>query len=490
MKSLLIIASSLMFCLSSISAAENKKIIKIPIKRASSAIIHNRFNKRATNNAALINASGKEYLLEVGVGTPPQIFNLTMDTGSADFWVPSTACPTTMCPHTRFNSDKSSSFKPLTEQLNIEYGIGAAKGIYGVDAVTVGSASLPNQVIGLVSNTNNILSDTDVHNSNGIIGLGFPGLSMKSGEKPGHFVMGLYESKVISEPIFSVFLNSQFVYGKSGEIALGGTDTTKHNTKDLQYAPVVSYDVSTYYVAANLGANATKTGSLLYWAVPGQGFSTSTGYKTPKSSLQSYILDTGTTLTYVPAAIAKSIVMSVTANAKTTTFDAINGVYRVSCSLYKKTNITVSFMISTSASTASTTPITVTIPVSELVIPLDDELTPETSQSCMFGIAPSPDGLELSTTETWIIGEATLRSIYSVYDLKENRVGFAKLSNGSANTNSTGDNASNVNPSGDSAGKDDKLQEDSSSGQDSSSSTLTPSTFMAAVLSIIMLYYL
>lgn len=81
MKSLLIIASSLMLCLSGVSAAEDKKIIKIPIKRASSAIIHNRFNKRATNNAALINASGKEYLLEVGVGTPPQIFNLTMDTG-------------------------------------------------------------------------------------------------------------------------------------------------------------------------------------------------------------------------------------------------------------------------------------------------------------------------------------------------------------------------------------------------------------------------
>lgn len=392
-----------------------------------------------------------------------------------------------MCPHARFNNQTSSSFKPLSEQLAIEYGIGSAKGVYGMDAVTIGPATMINQTIGLVSDTVNILIEDDVYSSNGIIGLGFPGLSMKSGVKPGHFVTGLYQSKVISEPIFSIFLNSQFAYGKSGEIILGGTDTTKYNVKDLQYVPVISYDVSAYNIAPNLGSNSTKNGTHLYWSVPGQGVSTSTGYKSPSTVLQAYILDTGTTLTYVPAAIAKSIAMSVTSNAKTTVLDTINGAYRVSCSLAKNTDITVQFMMSSSSSTVSTTPTTIIIPISELVIPADDALTPETSTSCIFGIAPLPAGYELTSGETWIIGEATLRSIYSVYDLKEHRVGLAKLSITAATTKNTTTNA--ITPTSN-VGND----EDGSSLSDdtyiSSSSTVAPSSWMAIILSITALYYL
>lgn len=397
-----------------------------------------------------------------------------------------------MCPHTRFNSAKSTSFKTSTTKLDIEYGTGTAKGVYGTDIVTVGSLSVKSQVIGLVSDTASILVESDVHRANGILGLGFPDLSTKTGQKPGHFVMNLYQEKLISDPVFSVFLNSQFVYGKSGEIFLGGLDTTRHNPKDLKYAPVVNYDVSAYYIAPNLDSNATKSGTYLYWAVPGQGFETSTGYKTPKSALQPYILDTGTTLTYVPAAVAKGIVMSVTANAKTTTYDEFSGVYRVSCSLYKKKGTTVSFFVSSSASTASTTPITVTVPVSELVIPMDDELTPETSQSCMFGIAPSPPGLDLTTADTWILGEVVLRSIYSVYDLKENRVGFAKLSSGSAtgNGNTTTNDNNNNGVSGRNPKDEDSSSAKSSEEETSSATTLIPSTSIAIVLSVIMMYYL
>lgn len=80
MKSLFLVASSLILCLSGISAIEDKKTIRIPIKRANTPVTQNKYNKRATTEP-LINAGGLEYLIEVGVGSPPQIFNLTMDTG-------------------------------------------------------------------------------------------------------------------------------------------------------------------------------------------------------------------------------------------------------------------------------------------------------------------------------------------------------------------------------------------------------------------------
>ncbi|KAK4512495.1 uncharacterized protein ATC70_003196 [Mucor velutinosus] len=426
-------------------------LLRLPIKRKENIIAttrhHSKLRKRANNSVSLYNANGKEYLIEIGIGTPPQFFNVTLDTGSADCWVPAQTCPTSMCPHTRFNNQKSTSFKPLSQQLAISYGVGSAKGTYAAETLTLGSAdgvALSNFTVGLVSNTNNILmasmaEDGDSAPSNGIFGLGYPNLSMKTGEKPGHFVMGLYQAKAISEPIFSIFLNSQSAYGSTGEMLLGGMDNSKY-TGQMQYAPVISYDVSTYMVSPNLGANMTSREansqeSHLYWAVPGQGVETSGGYKQNSKTLQGYILDTGTTLTYVPPSVAKSVVMSVTQNAKTTQLDAINGVYRVSCSTAKQTG-SVSFLVSSSPATASTSPISIQVPIADLVIPLDDARTAATSKSCMFGIAPSPVGLDLTSGETWILGESTLRSLYTVYDLKENRVGFAKLANGNS-TNAT-----------------------------------------------------
>lgn len=391
-----------------------------------------------------------------------------------------------MCPHTRFNNETSSTFNQISGKLSIEYGIGSAKGVYGSDAVTIGSATMNNQTIGLVSNTTNILAENDDYNSNGILGLAFPDLSTKSGTKPGHLVTNLYQSNVISEPVFSIFLNSQFKYGRSGEIVLGGTDTTKYNANDLHYLPVVSYDVSAYDIVPNLGTNSTRNGTHLYWAVPGQGVSTSTGYESPSNVLRDYILDTGTTLTYVPADIAKGIAMSVTSNAKTTVLDTVNGAYRVNCNLAKNSNATVQFMMSSSASTVSTTPITITIPLSELIVPVD-ALTPETSTSCIFGIAPLPTSYELTSGESWIIGEATLRSVYSVYDLRLNRVGLAKLSVVSNKTNTT--DTIDASPNTVSV-KDDDAALQADDNNTSSSSNTAPYPWMIIVLSMTVLCYL
>ncbi|CAO0801695.1 unnamed protein product [Mucor circinelloides] len=507
------IYSAIVLVLNSAAAKETDsphQLLRIPIKRKENIAVSahkHKLGKRANNDISLYNANGKEYLIEIGIGSPPQFFNVTLDTGSADFWVPAQTCPTSMCPHARFNHQKSTSFKPLSQQLDISYGVGSAKGTYATETLTLGSAdgvALSNFTVGLVSNTNNILmasqaEDGDSAPSNGIFGLGYPNLSMKTGEKPGHFVMGLYQAKTISEPIFSIFLNSQSAYGNTGEMLMGGIDSSKF-TGQMQYAPVISYDVSTYVISPNLGANITSKEansqeSHLYWAVPGQGVETSSGYKHNSKTLQGFIMDTGTTLTYVPPSVAKSIVMSVTQNAKTTQLDAINGVYRVSCSTAKQTG-SVSFLISTSPATTSTSPISVQVPISDLVIPLDDARTAATSKSCMFGIAPSPVGLDLTSGETWILGESTLRSLYTVYDLKENRVGFAKLANGNS-TNATGtandamttpvSNSKSSSSSTGSTAADDTLQQ-----QESAASSLQlampPAIIMMMLITMMLMY--
>lgn len=66
---------------------EENKILRIPISRRSSNNNQQQQNRKlkqrgtTTSSASLYNANGKEYLIQVGVGSPPQYFNVTLDTG-------------------------------------------------------------------------------------------------------------------------------------------------------------------------------------------------------------------------------------------------------------------------------------------------------------------------------------------------------------------------------------------------------------------------
>ncbi|KAI9488759.1 aspartic peptidase domain-containing protein [Zychaea mexicana] len=371
--------------------------------------------------ASLYNAFGREYLIEVGVGTPAQMFNLTLDTGSAELWIPSTACPATSCPYDRFDSSKSSTFEATVQSFSIEYGVGTAEGTYGVDTVTVGTAKVDKQTIGLASNSGNILGIVSSgEQSNGILGLGFGGLNTARGasnDEPFPFNL----ASTLNDPVFSIFLNSHFSFGVSGEIMFGGIDTSKH-TGDIQYVPVVNYDTTNYLVSPNVGADGKKSGTNLYWSVAGQGVKANS-YSKSLPSVQAFILDTGTTLTMIPKTYAEGILGAVTGSTSKYSWDELNGVYRIDCS-FKTSTDKVEFQISTATDSASTSPVTISTPVSEMIIPLDSDYI-DSATSCMFGITASSSGL--TAGESWIIGEASLRSMYSVYDMKNNRVGLAPV---------------------------------------------------------------
>ncbi|KAI9486132.1 MAG: aspartic peptidase domain-containing protein [Benjaminiella poitrasii] len=427
MKLLSSFLTTFLFVLHTCIVSANDKVIKIPIHQRTQTHNNNAINKRASTTGTngnmtvpLFNAFGKEYLIEIGVGNPPQYFNVTMDTGSADFWIPKSTCPTTACPHSRFDASRSTTYTALSETLSIVYGLGSCSGHYARETITFdNSLALANFTLGLATETKDILriesSNTSV-TSNGIFGLGQPGLSIKTGNKPTHLVQALYNARQIPSPTFSIFLNSQ--HGLRSELVLGGVDSARVGS-EIQYAPIVTYDVSQYYVLPNLGLNATKpvaanNATRLYWAVPGQGVKIAGRSFTNNSTLlQSYIFDSGTTLTYVPDAVAKSIVESFTSDY---IWDAINQVYLVDCSQQQQGHV--EFLISTSLESSSSAPIVLSVPFSELVVSIDN--------TCMFGIAPS-GGYQLTTGETWILGESTLRSFYTVYDLGRHQMGFAKL---------------------------------------------------------------
>lgn len=107
----------------------NHQLVKI------NRIPHKNFNKNAEKNESYkiqqidqpVTFKMKTFLtfqnyLEVQVGNPPQNVSLVFDTGSSDVVITSTKCNSFACWFkTKYNSEKSSSYKDLNETVVISY---------------------------------------------------------------------------------------------------------------------------------------------------------------------------------------------------------------------------------------------------------------------------------------------------------------------------------------------------------------------------------
>lgn len=355
---------------------------------------------------------------------------LTICHHSADTWVPNSKCPATVCPLAKFDEAASSTFKPLDEAFNITYGIGNVGGQYGLDTMTIGGAAVLQQQFGLVTQATDIYSsnsatgvDDKPGDHNGILGLGFPPLTQSSknglqGYNP--FVFNLVSQKIIKEPVFSIFLNGIFEAGWSGEIIFGGVDNTKF-AGDMTYLPVAAVRTNTQSSAS---ASITTTNNYYFWMVFAQGVAVKnspTGvnpkYKLPQ--IGSYILDTGTTLTYLPTQVATEVITGFVGKDKFV-LDKAENIFVVNCS--DAINNPAQFELHMSQTDKPMDkPITLSVPASQLFLPIDGT-TMENSKKCYFGIAPTTRNIG---PNMYLIGETVLRSAYMVFDMGKNRIGIA-----------------------------------------------------------------
>lgn len=374
-------------------------------------------------------------------------------------WVPSTQCPTSQCPYSRFDTNQSSTFKSTGQTFGIQYGIGSVNGTYVTDTVTVANAMVQNQQFGLATSTHDILTTTTVGGTgsdtpsvntsssssgslvaNGILGLGYPKLTAgtNSGEAAYNpFVFNLVSQKVIQQPIFSVYMNDADEQGWVGEVIFGGTDSSRY-TGDIQYLPVAQLQVSSSPLDQLLGSSSSSNAGYYYWMVYGQGVQviggsgSSNGTNIQLSSVAPFIIDTGTTLTYLPTSYAVKVAEAIAGS--NVMLDTESSAFIVDCSV---ADTSTSFEIQMSQSSSiSDSPVTLRVPISELVIPLD-ALTVSQATQCMLGIAPmSSSGSSVS--DMFLIGDSVLRSAYLVFDMGENRIGFAAANNVGGSVNGVG----------------------------------------------------
>ncbi|KAI5243560.1 Gastricsin [Manis pentadactyla] len=332
------------------------------------------FNNDAVAYEPITNYLDSYYFGEISIGTPPQNFLVLFDTGSSNLWVPSTYCQSQACSnHNRFNPSQSSTFRNNGQTYTLYYGSGSLTVFLGYDTVTVQNIVIQNQEFGLSEYEPSnpfYYSDFD-----GILGMAYPSLAV--GNDPT-VMQSLLQQGQLTQPIFSFYFSRQPTYQYGGELILGGVDTNLYSGQ-IVWAPVTRE---------------------MYWQIPIEEFAVGNQATGLCSQGCQAIVDTGTFPLAVPQQYMSSFLEATGAQ------QAQNGDYVVNCN-YVQSLPTITFIISGSQ---------LPLPPSAYVI--------NKNGYCTLGIEatylPSPTGQPL-----WILGDVFLREYYSVYDMANNRVGFA-----------------------------------------------------------------
>ncbi|XP_010694065.2 aspartic proteinase isoform X1 [Beta vulgaris subsp. vulgaris] len=189
-------------------------------------------------NSAIVylkNFMNIQYYGEIGIGTPPQKFNVVFDTGSSNLWVPSSTCFFSIACyfHNSYRSKLSTTYTKIGKLCKIPHGSGFISGFFSQDNVKVGGLLVKDQVFveaEIERSLDLILMDYD-----GIVGLGFQDMSV--GDVPPLWY-NMVQQGLFSRQIFSLWLNQDPEDKElGGEIVFGGTDW-RHHQGDHTYVSV------------------------------------------------------------------------------------------------------------------------------------------------------------------------------------------------------------------------------------------------------------
>lgn len=221
----------------------------------------------------------------------------------------------------------------------------------------------------------------------------------------GHSGQGAYanlpkamvQKGLIKSNAYSLWLND--LDANMGSILFGGVNTDKyHGTLETLPIQSVGGVHAEFIIALTAVALSTSSGVSNY----------------SSSSLPAAVLlDSGSSLTYLPDAIVEDIF-----NDLGVTYDSASGVGYVPCSLAEK-DVTISYTFSSP---------TINVAANELVLDVGDLYFRDGERACAFGIVPAG-------SSTAVLGDTFLRSAYVVYDLANNEISLANTNFNSASNN-------------------------------------------------------
>jgi len=309
------------------------------------------------------------YLAPVSIGGTT--WQLIVDTGSSNTWCGAQS-----------SCEKTSTGKSTGGTISVSYGSGSFSGKEYTDEVAFGGLTVSDQSIGSAT-TSTGFTDVD-----GIIGFGPVDLTsdtVSNVDTVPTFMDNLYSAGSITKQVLGVYFTKESgsdTDDTNGELTLGGTDSDKYT------------DSITYFDTLTSGDAAD------YWGIKIAGF---TYGSTTLASSASGIVDTGTTLIYIPTSAYDKFLSA--ADGST---DSSSGLAEFS------TKPTDDFVITFGSTTFTLTP-------KQYLVP--------TAQYTYYGLTTGKyyawinDGGD-SGVDT-IIGQKFLENYYSVFDTTNSRIGFA-----------------------------------------------------------------
>lgn len=235
----------------------------------------------------------------------------------------------------------------------------------------------------------------------GVLGIGYPANEvsvLRYGKEPyPNLPKALVREGWIRSNAYSLWLND--LEASTGSILFGGVDTEKY------YGPLHTLPVQKMH------------GEYRHFvvALTGLAFSSDSEQHSYASNTlpAAVLLDSGSTLTYLPNPIVNSIYRDLRV-----IYDPNSGNAFVPCSLADAGfNITYTFSAPT-----------ITVGISELVLNFGDSEFRDGTPACLFGIVPASNTIP-------ILGDTFLRSAYVVFDLESNEISLANTNFNSMKSN-------------------------------------------------------
>jgi len=318
----------------------------------------------STGDIVIQDYSNAQYYGEISVGTPGQKEMVVFDTGSSNLWVPSVR--PWFSSHNIYTSSKSSTFVKNGTVFKIQYGSGPVSGTFAADTVNVGPFALKDYTFAEVDVTSGLGLGYRFGKFDGILGLGWPALSVGKVETP---VAALVASGQLDKPVFGFYLGNN----APGELVFGGVDS-KHYTGDFTYVPLTS---KTYW---EIALGGVKLGG------------------SPMSTTTKAIVDSGTSLLAGPTAEIAAIAKKLGAKS------VLGKEWSVDCS-------------------ADIPDMAFTLGGKDYVLNKADLTLIKQGSTCIIGLMgidiPAPHG------PLWILGDVFMRKYYVEFDWGQKRLGIA-----------------------------------------------------------------